>query len=193
MSTWIIEDEVRVVERGGQVVVSLKLSTTLPQRIGHKLTSKKFEGLISDFQRLLPTIALGAPVLADPIIGPNEPVPDAFTGSLRDYSRCATLDDVAPLRKGEFPLGRYLWPSEGARGTLPLFLGAPREADGSASEHLIFRNVCVTAPVGMGKSFSIFRPWSIAAAQAGYSTLVFDAKGELTQELREPVFAAGNR
>src|SRR5204863_8339330 len=82
---------------------------------------------------------------------------------------------------------------EHARGSQPLCLGAPREADGSASEHLVFRNVCVTAPVGMGKSFSIFRPWSIAAARAGYSTLVFDPKGELTQELREPVFAAGNR
>jgi Type IV secretory system Conjugative DNA transfer len=193
LSNWIIDVEVRVGERRGQVVVAFKLRTTLPQSIGNKLTSKEFEGLISDFQRLLPTISLGAPVQVDPIVGPSEAVPDAFTGSLRDYSRCATLDDVGQLRKGEFPLGRYLWPSEGAHGSLPLFLGSPREADGSAGEHLIFRNVCVTAPVGMGKSYSIFRPWATAAAQAGYSTLVFDPKGELTQDLREPVFSAGNR
>ena len=193
LSNWIIDVEVRVAERRGQVIVAFKLRTTLPQSIGHNLTGKEFEGLIADFQRLLPTMSLSAPVRADPIVGPSEAVPDAFTGSLRDYSRCATLDDLGSLRKGEFPLGRYLWPGEQARGTLPLFLGAPREADGSASEHLIFRNVCVTAPVGMGKSFSIFRPWSIAAAQAGYSTLVFDPKGDLTEGLREPVFAAGNR
>jgi type IV secretory pathway TraG/TraD family ATPase VirD4 len=57
----------------------------------------------------------------------------------------------------------------------------------------MFRNVCVTAPVGMGKSYSIFRPWAVSAARSGFSTLVFDPKGDLTQDLREPVFAAGNR
>jgi type IV secretory pathway TraG/TraD family ATPase VirD4 len=86
-----------------------------------------------------------------------------------------------------------MWPSADAHGNMPLFLGAPKDASGQASEHLMFRNVCVTAPVGMGKSYSIFRPWAVSAARAGFSTLVFDPKGDLTQDLREPVFAAGNR
>src|SRR4029077_7795379 len=78
-------------------------------------------------------------------------------------------------------------------GSVPLFLGAPRDEHGQPSEHLAFRNVCVTAPVGMGKSYSIFRPWAVSAARSKFSTLVFDPKGDLTQDLREPVFAAGNR
>src|SRR5260370_1178936 len=111
LSNWIIDVEVRVAERRGQVIVGFRLRTTLPQSIGHNLTSKEFEGLIADFHRLLPTISLGAPVLADPIIGPSEALPDAFTRSLRYYSRCATLDDLRALRKGEFPFVRYLSPS----------------------------------------------------------------------------------
>ena len=193
LSNWIIDVEVRVAERDGQVLVAFQLRTTLPQQVGSSLTSREFEGLITDFQRLLPTISLGEPVAVDPVVGPGGAVPDAFTGTLRDYSRCATLGEVAALRNGDFPLGRYLWPAETATSTAPLFLGAPIEASGRPGEHLIFRNVCVTAPVGMGKSYSIFRPWSIAAARAGFSTLVFDPKGDLTQNLREAVFSAGNR
>lgn len=193
LANWIIDVEVRVTEHQGQVLVGFRLRTTLPQSIGQNVTSKEFEGLIGDFQRLLPSISLGSEVVADPIIGPGEPTPEAFSGTLRDYSRCATVEDLAQLRAGEFPLGRYLWPSAEARGSVPLYLGAPRDDRGQALEHLIFRNVCVTAPVGMGKSYSIFRPWAVAAARAGFSTLVFDPKGDLTQDLREPVFAAGNR
>jgi hypothetical protein len=193
LANWIIDVEVRVTEQQSQVLVGFRLRTTLPQSIGHNVTTKEFEGLITDFQRLLPTISLGSEVVADPIIGPGEATPDSFSGTLRDYSRCATVADVAPLRDGDFPLGRYLWPEADARGSVPLFLGAPHDARGQQLEHLIFRNVCVTAPVGMGKSYSIFRPWSVAAARAGFSSLVFDPKGDLTQDLREPVFAAGNR
>ena len=193
LANWILDVEVRVTEQQGQVLVGFRLRTTLPQNIGQNVTGKEFEGLIADFQRLLPTISLGSEAVADPIIGPGESTPDAFTGTLRDYSRCATVGDVGPLRSGDFPLGRYLWPAADAHGSVPLFLGAPHNARGQELEHLIFRNVCVTAPVGMGKSYSIFRPWSVAAARAGFSSLVFDPKGDLTQDLREPVFAAGNR
>lgn len=193
LANLIIDVEVRVTERGGQVLVGFQLRTTLPQHIGKNVTQKEFEGLVSDFQRLVPTISLGTVVAADPIVGPGEPVPEAFTGTLRDYSRCATIPDVNALRGGDFPLGRYLLATDAATGSVPLFLGAPRDANGQPTEHLIFRNVCVTAPVGMGKSYSIFRPWSVAAAQAGFSTLIFDPKGDLTQDLREPVFASGNR
>jgi hypothetical protein len=193
LANWILDVEVRVTEHQGQVLVGFRLRTTLPQSIGKNVTGKEFEGLIADFQRLLPTISLGSETVADPIVGPGERTPDSFTGTLRDYSRCASLDDVSQLRTGDFPLGRYLWPSLDARGTLPLFLGSPHDNAGQALEHLMFRNVCVTAPVGMGKSYSIFRPWAVAAARAGFSTLVFDPKGDLTQDLREPVFAAGNR
>src|SRR5499427_1874297 len=151
LSNWILDVEVRVTEMRGQVLVGFRLRTTLPQNIGKNVTSKEFEGLIADFQRLLPTISLGSEVVADPIIGPGEPTPDSFSGTLRDYSRCASLEDLSLLRSGDFPLGRYMWPSTDAHGNVPLFLGAPRGAGGQALEHLMFRNVCVTAPVGMGK------------------------------------------
>jgi len=193
LANWIIDVEARVREERGQVLVAFQLRTTLPQSLGQNVTSKEFEGLIADVERLLPTISLGAAVVAEPVIGPGEPIPEAFIGALRDYSRCAALDELARLRSGDFPLGRYLWPAEHALGGVPLFLGAPLESDGSPSEHLIFRNVCVTAPVGTGKSTSIFRPWAVAAARAGFSTLVFDPKGDLCQDLRQPIFAAGNR
>jgi hypothetical protein len=193
LANWILDVEVRVTEMHGQVLVGFRLRTTLPQSIGQNVTSREFEGLIADFQRLLPSISLGAEVVNDPIIGPGEPTPESFTGTLRDYSRCANVEDVTPLRDGDFPLGRYLWPEQDAHGSVPLYLGAPRDTSGQALEHLIFRNVCVTAPVGMGKTYSIFRPWAVAAARSKFSTLVFDPKGDLTQDLREPVFAAGNR
>lgn len=193
LSSWIIDVEARVAEHEGKVLVAFQLRTTLPQKIGKGLTSKEFEGLLQDFERLLPTISLGQAAIHDPIVGPGQNRPDSFTGSLRDYSRCATLDELANLHEGDFPIGRYLWPEEESRGTVPLYLGAPKDASGRPSEHLIFRNVCVTAPVGMGKTYSIFRPWSIAAARAGFSTMIFDAKGDLVQELRDPIFAAGNR
>jgi hypothetical protein len=193
LANWILDVEVRVTEMHGQVLVGFRLRTTLPQSIGQNVTSREFEGLIADFQRLLPSISLGAEVVNDPIIGPSEPTPESFTGTLRDYSRCASVEDVTPLREGDFPLGRYLWPEQDAHGSVPLYLGAPRDTSGQALEHLMFRNVCVTAPVGMGKTYSIFRPWAVAAARSKFSTLVFDPKGDLTQDLREPVFAAGNR
>ena len=193
LNNWIIDVEARVAERQNHVSVAFKIRTTLPQKAGESFTSKEFDGLIEDFQRLLPTMSLGTATIEDPIVGPGQQPPQSFSGALRDYSRCASLRDVGAIRAGEFPLGRYLWPAEGGEGSVPLFLGAPPDASGQPAEHLMFRNVCVTAPVGMGKTYSVFRPWAVAAARAGFSTLVFDAKGDLAPVLREPVFAAGNR
>jgi type IV secretory system conjugative DNA transfer VirD4/TraG family protein len=190
---WIVDAEIRVLERDGRVLVGVQLRTTLPQQIGSGLTEKEFEGIMADLQRLQPAIAAAEAVAHDPIVPPGDVVPEVFTGTLRDYSRCAALDELGALRQGELPLGRYLWPVENGRGSVPLFLGAPRDASGTPSEHLIFRNVCVTAPVGSGKTHSIFRPWAVAAARAGFSTLIFDPKGDLAPVLREPLFASGNR
>ncbi len=194
-ASWIIDVEARVheSERDGKVTVAFRIRTSLPQRVGKGFVEKEYEGLVADFQRLLPTVQLGGESVHDPIVGPGQTIPDAFTGTLRDFSRCASLEDLGAIESGDFPIGRYLWPSEGSSGTVPLFLGAPRDASGKPSEHLMFRNVMVTAPVGMGKTYSIFRPWSIAAARAGFSTMIFDAKGDLAPILREPVFTAGNR
>lgn len=194
-SNWIIDVEARVRERerDGTVAVSFRIRTSLPQRAGKSFVEKEYEGLVADFQRLLPTVQLAAGSVHDPIVGPGQAIPDSFTGTLRDFSRCASLEDLGAIGAGDFPLGRYLWPSEDSTGTAPLYLGAPRDASGKPSEHLLFRNVMVTAPVGMGKTYSIFRPWAVAAARAGFSSLIFDAKGDLAPVLREPVFAAGNR
>lgn len=193
LNNWIIDVEVRVAERQGQVAVAFKIRTTLPQKAGESFTGKEFDGLVEDFQRLLPTLTLAAPTVNEPIVGPGQQAPDSFTGSLRDYSHCASLRDVAALREGDFPIGRYFWPADDGEGSVPLFLGAPMDEHGQPSEHLAFRNVCVTAPVGMGKTYSIFRPWAVSAAQVGFSTLIFDAKGDLAPVLRAPVFDAGNR
>jgi Type IV secretory system Conjugative DNA transfer len=193
LSNWIVDVEVRLLERDGRVLVGIQLRTTLPQAIGHSMTAKEFEGLIGDLQRLQPRTSSAAEPPHDPIVPPGQPVPEIFTGVLRDYSRCAGLDDLESLRSGEFPLGRYMWPADDSHGTVPLFLGAPVEPTGQPGEPLIFRNVCVTAPVGSGKTYSIFRPWAVAAARAGFSTLVFDPKGDLAPALREPLFAAGSR
>jgi hypothetical protein len=192
LASWVIDVEVRLTERSGQVVVGLQVRTTLPQWLAHGVAVSECDSLIADIQRLVPTLALASAAAHDPIVGPGESVPDAFTGTLRDYSRCAGVDEVDALRQGDFPLGRYLWPAEGSAGTRPLFLGAP-ESDGQPGEPLIFRNVLVTAPVGTGKTTSIFRPWAVAAARAGFSTLLFDAKGDLAQALRQALFAAGSR
>jgi hypothetical protein len=192
LSNWIIDVEVRVVDRRDQVLVGIQIRSTLPQRIGEGAITREFEGLIADLLRLAPTMSLQHEVQADPIIGPNEDVPATFTGSLRDYSRCAALDDLDALRTGEFPLGRYLWPSKHAHGSASLFLGAPLGADGVPSEHLVFRNVCVIGPVGTGKSFSVLRPWAFAAARARYSTFVFDPRGDLARDLPPSLSAAGS-
>ena len=191
LSNWIVDAEIRVVEHDDAVLVGVQLRTTLPQSIGGGLTSKEFEGIVADLLRLRPTEEEQVP--RDPIVPPGGHPPSDFSGTLRDYSRCASLDELNALGQGELPLGSYLWPVEHARGSVPLFLGAPRGPSGEPGEPLIFRNVCVTAPIGSGKTYSIFRPWAVAAARAGFSTLVFDPKGDLAPVLREPIFAAGSR
>ena len=189
LGAWVIDVEIRVVEHRGEVVLGMQVQTTLPQPVGDMVVAREFEGILADVQRLKPRVETASAPVHDPIVAPGGTPPDEFTGTLRDYSRCAGLDDLDSLRAGEFPLGRYLWPSEGARGSARLFLGAP----GQDSEHLVFRNVCVTAPVGSGKTWSIFRPWAVAAARAGFSTLVFDPKGDLTPTLKATLLASGQR
>ena len=189
LGAWVIDVEIRVVEHRGEVVLGMQVQTTLPQPVGDMVVAREFEGILADVQRLKPRVETASAPVHDPIVAPGGTPPDEFTGTLRDYSRCAGLDDLDSLRAGEFPLGRYLWPSEGARGSARLFLGAP----GQDSEHLGFRNVCVTAPVGSGKTWSIFRPWAVAAARAGFSTLVFDPKGDLTPTLKATLLASGQR
>src|SRR5262245_17091133 len=44
LSNWILDVEVRVTERQGQVLVGFRLRTTLPQNIGKNVTGKEFEG-----------------------------------------------------------------------------------------------------------------------------------------------------
>ncbi|MGI9148098.1 MAG: type IV secretory system conjugative DNA transfer family protein [Chloroflexota bacterium] len=193
LGNWVIDVEVRVTERDGRVLVGVQLRTTLPQSLGQSMTAKEFDGLIGDLERLQPEMYATPEPQHDPIVAPGESVPHRFTGVLRDYSRCAGLDELEALRAGEFPLGRYLWPAEGSHGSVPLFLGTPPDLSGNPAEPLIFRNVCVTAPIGSGKTYSIFRPWALAAARAGFSTLVFDPKGDLAPALREPLFATGSR
>ena len=191
LSNWVVDAEIRVLQQDDRVLVGVQLRTTLPQGVGSGLISKEYEGIVSDLLRLHANEEEVVP--HDPIVPPGAQVPDKFTGTLRDYSRCAPLDQLADLAHGDLPIGRYLWPAGTARGTVPLFLGAPLDESGKRVEHLMLRNVCVTAPIGSGKTYSIFRPWAVAAASAGFSTVVFDPKGDLAPMLREPLFAAGSR
>src|SRR5262249_62381385 len=101
---WIVDAEIRVIERDGRVLVGVQLRTTLPQQIGNGLTEKEFEGIMADLQRLQPAIAAAEAVAHDPIVPPGDVVPEVFTATLRDYSSCAVLEELGSLRQCELAL-----------------------------------------------------------------------------------------
>jgi hypothetical protein len=97
---------------------------------------------------------------------------ESFTGRCAITVGAPRSARLAPLHQ-VIPLGG-MWPGRDVARQRPV-PGHAADASSRSKEHLIFRNVCVTAPVGMSKSCSIFRPWSIAAARAVLD-LDFDPK-----------------
>lgn len=115
----------------------------------------------------------------DPTVGPGQVFDGLFTGNLRDYSACATLDELGHLRTGVLPLGRYAFerrPGAVEHGP-PLYLGPSRS--GAPLEH---NGVLICAPQNSGKTKLIVR-WAEAANRAGYSLLLVDVKGNLHAKL----------
>jgi hypothetical protein len=120
------------------------------------------------------------------VIAPGEPISASLIRklrgrSLRDYSACATEEELDDLYEGNLPLGRYAFgksPDKVRHGRM-LYLskfstGAPMEYNGAL----------VVAPINRGKTQLIIR-WAVAANQAGYSTFIVDVKGNLHEKLRD--------
>jgi TraM recognition site of TraD and TraG len=115
----------------------------------------------------------------NPVIGPGEPFDGRFSGNLRDYSPCATPDDIQDLLDGVLPLGRLAFGRARDRVAYgpPLFLSTYRT--GAPIEH---NGILLCAPQKSGKTSLIVR-MAEAANRAGYGTFLIDVKGNLRAKL----------
>jgi hypothetical protein len=148
---------------------------------------------------MVPTVPDG--VIRNPVLPPGvPPLEKAYEGELRDYSGCATPDEVADLGQGVLPLGCYAfgWPGgvpaergERRRSQEPqpddvyygpqLYLA--RDRTNSWMEH---KGILVCAPQNTGKTSLIAR-WAEAANQAGYNIFLVDVKGNLRTKFARPL------
>lgn len=115
----------------------------------------------------------------NPVLAPGEILEGLYSGNLRDYSGCASVDEVADLRKGTLPLGRYAFgktPADVRHGPA-LYLS--RYRSGGRME---FNGTLICAPQNAGKTSMIVR-WAEAANRDGYSIFLVDVKGNLRQKL----------
>lgn len=120
------------------------------------------------------------------VIGPGETLEGEFSGVLRDYSGCATLDEVKDLIKqpGDgkaLPLGIYCFdakPELGGSNPL-LCLGNYR-----TGAPMMYNGTLIVAPQNSGKTELIVR-WTLAANRAGYNTFLVDVKGSLYERLKK--------
>ena len=126
----------------------------------------------------------------DPVIEPGGSIEktlggrlnQTFTGTLRDYSGCATKDEkeVTRLARGDLPLGRYAYGIGERLQTGPnLFLskfnnGGPMEYNG----------VLICAPQNSGKTTLVVR-WARAATRAKtpFAVFIIDVKGTLREKI----------
>jgi Type IV secretory system Conjugative DNA transfer len=121
----------------------------------------------------------------DPVSPPGKPFECLYTGTLRDYSGCATATDpgIARLMAGTLPLGIYWFgfddrpPSAGT----PLYMS--KFSNGGKME---YNGVLVCAPQNSGKTMLIKR-WARAAMHANpsYGVLIIDVKGKLRADLAD--------
>jgi hypothetical protein len=127
--------------------------------------------------------ATGGDALRSITLAPGAHLDAPFTGTLRDYSGCATDADVEPFhagRGGVLPLGRHAFatPEQPIRLGAPLFL-APMRTTGARREH---QGALICAPQNAGKTELMLR-WAHAANAAGYNLLIVDVKGTMLQKL----------
>jgi hypothetical protein len=120
-------------------------------------------------------------IRADPVLGPGARLEHPFQGILRDYSRCATLQEVSQFKNGVLPLGKYI-------KLQPLTWGWPVRAELGPMLSLdlaaIYKGALICAPPGAGKTELILR-WAVTAIDEGMSVLIVDVKGNMYKKLAE--------
>ena len=133
-------------------------------------------------ERALATVT-GSDPAGSVTLAPGASLDGPFTGTLRDYSGCATAADAqsfAAGRGGVLPLGRHAFAISGMPTQLgaPLFL-TPLSVPGARREH---QGALICAPQNAGKTELMLR-WAHAANEAGYNLLIVDVKGTMLRKL----------
>ena len=124
-------------------------------------------------------------VEVDVTLGPGERLRSAFSGTLLDYSGCATYDEVRDLRKeyGDgkaLPLGVYAFDPKPSLAAPDMLLHVGR----FGPKPMEFNGTLIVAPQNSGKTRLILR-WALAANDAGYNLFIVDVKGNLLPQLLE--------
>jgi hypothetical protein len=131
--------------------------------------------------------ALAQAVTGDTVLPPGEPLKAPYTGTLRDYSGCATkpeIADLAPGCDGVLPLGPWAFehPDRGLELGPPLRLASL--AQGGRRTRREHQGALICAPQNAGKTELLVR-WARAANEAGYNLLIVDVKGNMLTKLQE--------
>lgn len=117
----------------------------------------------------------------NPVTPPGGTPEQLYTGTLRDYSACAMLGEVADLVTGVLPLGSYTF----GFGDKPEMVGSPLYLGQYRNEAPMEHNgVLLCAPQNSGKTSLIVR-WAEAASRSTYATFLVDVKGNLRGKLEE--------
>ncbi|MGA2124736.1 MAG: hypothetical protein ABSG76_01160, partial [Xanthobacteraceae bacterium] len=171
---------VRVTRRGE---MRLTMVPFLPSWI--EQFRNELRGLLADIppgdvaRERLAAAALAQGLAADRILAPGDALEGPYSGTLRDYSACAKVDQVADLEgrhDGVIPLGRWAFadPVRGTRHGPPLYLSPIRRNGRTVlREH---QGALLCAPQNAGKTDLLVR-WAQAANRAGYNLLIVDVKG----------------
>ena len=119
----------------------------------------------------------------DKVVGPGEAFDGNYTGTLRDYSGCATQAELRDLASGVLPLGKYAYnfASSATPTGKTLYLSKFRN-----SGRMEYNGVLVCAPQNSGKT-TLLERWAEAATRAPkpYCVLVIDVKGNMRRKLEE--------
>lgn len=108
------------------------------------------------------------------ILVPGDGPPTGAAGTFLDYREVLIPQQVTALQQGVFPLGRIQDPGQDNPG-FRIYL----------DWEFIAKHVAVVGPPGSGKTFSIFAPWIVSAAEQGLTAVAVDVKGDLRQEISE--------
>jgi hypothetical protein len=128
---------------------------------------------------------------ADLVLAPGETLDGPYTGTLRDYSHCATRNEIRDLEQaagGVLPLGRYGFnhPRLGYQAGPLLYLSPiankTKKAQGERPALREHQGTLICAPPNSGKTELIVR-WARAANAAAYNLLIVDVKGNLLSKL----------
>jgi hypothetical protein len=119
------------------------------------------------------------PPQKETVLGPGEPHFGHIAGTLRDYSGCATADDVIDLQRGTLPLGKLAFGKGATTVQHHQDLYLSTYANGELMES---RGALICAPTGSGKT-ELIVSWAKAANAAGYCVLIVDVKGNMRSKL----------